>query len=114
LHFALPGLMSLLSLVDPFSTGLWRVSFAVVAAGGAVVLIVVRGPAPSTLGVVAYALAVALYLMIAIIAIAPTLLSDLGISALPIRVEAVLQALVVFLGANVAWLLVFDDAPVIP
>jgi hypothetical protein len=24
LHFALPGLMSLLALVDPFSSGLWR------------------------------------------------------------------------------------------
>src|SRR6476660_3035203 len=43
LHFALPGLMSLLSLVDPASTELWRVAFAVVAAGGAAALIAVRG-----------------------------------------------------------------------
>ena len=38
LHFSLPGLMSLLSLVDPASTTLWRISFAVVAAGGVLAL----------------------------------------------------------------------------
>ena len=114
LHFALPGLMSLLALVDPFSSGLWRTSFAVIALGGAVLLLAVRGPASSTLGVVAYGLAVVLYLAIGVIAVAPGILDDLGISALPVRVEAVLQTLVVFLGANVAWLLVFDDVPVNP
>ena len=31
LHFSLPGLMTLLSLVDPTSRALWRVSFAIVA-----------------------------------------------------------------------------------
>src|SRR5215204_7160800 len=44
LHFSLPGLMSLLSLVDPASTTLWRISFAIVAAGGALALALVRGP----------------------------------------------------------------------
>jgi hypothetical protein len=45
LHFSLPGLMCLLSLIDPASTTLWRISFAMVAAGG--VLALVRGPAPT-------------------------------------------------------------------
>lgn len=114
LHFALPGLMSLLALVDPFSSTLWRASFAVVALGGAIVLLVVRGPAPSALGIVAYGLAVALYLAIGVLAIAPSVVEDLGLSVRPLRVEAVLQTLVVFLGANVAWLLVFDEAPTAP
>jgi hypothetical protein len=52
LHFSLPGLMSLLSLIDPASTTLWRVSFAIVAVGGALAL--VRGPAPTGLGTAAY------------------------------------------------------------
>lgn len=34
---------------------------------------------------------------------------DLQVSARPLRVEAILQTFVVFLGANVAWLLLFDD-----
>jgi hypothetical protein len=109
LHFALPGLMSLLSLVDPASTDLWRVAFAVVAAGGAVTLVVVRGSAPTLLGAATYVAAIVLYLLIALVAVAPSIVGDLQLSARPLRVEAVLQTFVVFLGANVAWLLLFDD-----
>ena len=43
LHFALPGIMSLLALVNPQDSVFWRVSFAVVALGGAIVLALVRG-----------------------------------------------------------------------
>ena len=54
LHFSLPGLMSLLSLVDPASTTLGRISFAIVAAGGVMALVLVRGPAPTGLGAAAW------------------------------------------------------------
>jgi hypothetical protein len=111
LHFSLPGLMSLLSLVDPASTALWRISFAIVAAGGAVALALVRGPAPTRLGAAAYVAAVVLYLLIALVAVAPGMVADLGVLALPLRVEAVLLTILVFLGVNVAWLLLFDQAP---
>jgi hypothetical protein len=50
-----------------------------------------------------------LYLLIALVAAAPGIVGDLQLSARPLRVEAVLQTFVVFLGANVAWLLLFDD-----
>ena len=112
LHFALPGLMSLLSLVDPASTELWRVAFAVVAAGGAVTLVVVRGSTPTPLGAASYVAAIVLYLLIALVAVAPGIVGDLQLSARPLRVEAVLQTFVVFLGANVAWLLLFDDVQI--
>jgi hypothetical protein len=36
LHFSLPGMMGLLSLIDPASKPLWRTSFVVVAVSGAV------------------------------------------------------------------------------
>jgi hypothetical protein len=65
LHFSLPGLMCLLSLIDPASTTLWRISFAMVAAGG--VLALVRGPAPTGLGAAAYVAAVVLYPLIAVL-----------------------------------------------
>ncbi len=109
LHFSLPGLMSLLSLIDPASTALWRICFAIVAGGGAIALVLVRGPGPTRLGVVAYLLAIILYALIAVVAVAPSIVADLGVSARPLRVEAVLLTLVVFLGANVAWLLLFDE-----
>jgi hypothetical protein len=111
LHFSLPGLMSLLSLVDPASTMLWRVSFAIVAVGGVMALALVRGPAPTGLGVVAYVAAVVLYVLIALVAVVPGLVADIGVLVRPLRVEAVLQTILVFLGVNVAWLLLFDEAP---
>jgi hypothetical protein len=100
LHFSLPGLMSLLSLVDPASTTLWRVSFAVVAAGGVMALVLVRAPAPTGLGAAAYGAAVVLYLLIALVAVVPGMVADIGVRALPLRVEAVLLTMLVFLGGT--------------
>jgi hypothetical protein len=102
--------MGMLSLIDPASMALWRVSFAIVAGGGAIVLALVRGPGPTKLGLAAYLVAVVLYLMIAVVAVAPGIVADVGISARPLRVEAVLLTIVVFIGANVAWLLLFDES----
>ena len=111
LHFSLPGLMSLVALVDPESSALWRASFALAAIGGAVALIALHGPAPGTLGLTAYISAIALYVLIGILAIAPHIVGRLGLEAAPVRVEAVLLTLLVFAGVNVAWLLLFEEAP---
>jgi hypothetical protein len=110
LHFSLPGLMSLLSLVDPASTALWRISFAIVGAGGVIALALVRGPAPTGLGAATYVAAVVLHVLIALVAVAPGMVAEIGVLALPLRVEAVLLTMLVFLGVNVAWLLLFDEA----
>ena len=109
LHFSLPGLMSLLALVDPASMTLWRVSFAIVAGGGAIVLVLVRGPLPTWAGRAAYLTAVALYLVIAVVAAVPSVVAHAGMSARPLRIEAVLLTILVFFGANVALLLLFDE-----
>jgi hypothetical protein len=111
LHFSLPGLMSLLALINPASSALWRVSFAIAAIGGVVVLVAVRGPALGKLGLAAYILAVALCALIGIVAIAPGIVGGLGVDAAPVRVEAVLLTILVFSGVNVAWLLLFEPAP---
>lgn len=111
LHFSLPGLMGLLALVNPESATLWRVTFAIAALGGAVVLIAIRGPARGTIGLTAYILAIVLYALIGLLAIAPVIVSGLGIGAAPVRVEAALLTILVFAGVNVAWLLLFEEAP---
>ena len=110
LHFSLPGLMSLLALVDAASMTLWRVSFAVVAAGGAIVLLLVRGSLPGAVGRAAYLAAIALYALIAVIAAVPGLVADVGLSARAVQAEAVLLTILVFFGVNVAWLLLFEEA----
>jgi hypothetical protein len=112
LHFSLPGLMSLLSLVDPASMTLWRISFAVVAASGAIVLVLVRGALPTAAGRAAYLAAVVLYVLIAVVAAVPGVVGDVGMSVRPLRIEAVLLTILVFVGANVALLLLFDETPV--
>lgn len=111
LHFSLPGLMSLLALVNPDSSILWRTSFAIVAIGGAVVLIVLRGAAVGKVGLTVYILAIALYAVIGLLAIAPGIVGDLGLDTTPVRVEAVLLTILVFVGVNVAWLLLFEEVP---
>jgi hypothetical protein len=117
LHFVLPGMMSLLALVDPADPVFWRVSFAVIALSGAAVLTLVSGrparsmadragrlpdaPAADQLGLAGYLAAVVLYLLIGVLAVVG------GLDVL--RTEAVLLVLLVFLGFNMAWLLLFDS-----
>ena len=114
LNFAFPGLMSLLSLVDPRDSTVWRVSFAAVSILGVVALVglawVSRGGGRSgLLPTVALLTAALLYALVAVVAIAPGVLTGLGIDLTPLRVEAILLSLLVFLGVNVAWLLMFDE-----
>ena len=109
MNFSLPGLMSLLALVNPNSVLLWRVSFAIAAIGGTVILAVLRGVGPTRFGAAAYALAITLYVLIALLAIAPGIVTGIGLTVAAVRVEAVLLTLLVFFDVNIAWLLLFED-----
>ena len=108
LHFSLPGIMTLVALVDPESPALWRTSYAIVALGGVIVFAAVRAAVPDTVGKAAYLAGIVLYAVVGVVAIVPHLLRDIGITAAPVRVEAVLLSVLVFLGVNVAWLLLFE------
>ena len=114
LHFSLPGLMSLLSLVDPDSTTIWRVSFAVIAAIGFVSLLALgrwgRSDHDRVEVAAAFWAGLVLYALIAVEAAAPSLLST-WVSTNALRVEAMLLSALVFLGVNVAWLFLFDEVP---
>ena len=108
-HFSLPGLMSLLVLVNPDSGGLWRVSLGVSAGGGVVALIALRAPAPGKLGRADYAATIAAFAVIVILAIHPHIVGQLSFPIAPERIAAVLLTGVVFAGVNVAWLLLFGN-----
>jgi hypothetical protein len=118
LQFALPGLMSVLALVDAGDPAYWRTSFEITALGGVVVLIALRGlfgrrgrraarvadpRLGGGLGLAAYVVAIAAYLAVGVLAFigGPTAL----------RAEAILLTGLVFLGFNAAWLLLFDSGP---
>jgi hypothetical protein len=114
LHFALPGLMSVLALIDSADPAYWRTSFEIIALGGAVVLIALRGlfgrarpgraadpPLGGSLALATYVVAVAAYLLVGVVAFIGGLQAQ--------RVEAILLTGLVFLGFNAAWLLLFDN-----
>jgi len=115
LHFALPGLMSLLALVDPTNGDVWRFSFALSGAAGALILGYIQfSPVPTPRGrlwQLESILSIVLYVLVVLVALAPDVAGDLGA---PIRVEAVLLSLIVFLGINVAWALMFDEVEPVP
>lgn len=103
LHFALPGLMSLLALISPQDPLYWRVSFIVISLSGAVVMYLLRGhieDIPAWLDDAVHGAAIVLYLLIGAFAILRLL-----------RVEAILLTVLVFLGFNVAWLLLYSRLP---
>lgn len=111
MHFALPGMMSLLNLADPASNLLWRVSFAGFAALGGVAAVLLDGAAPGAgaLRRIVRWGAVALYAAVALVA----MFADLVASAFgvhPLQLEAVLLSLLLFLGLNVAFALLFDPS----
>jgi hypothetical protein len=100
LFFALPGLMSVIALIDTSNPLFWRVSFAIIALVGAAVLFPVHGlPGGARVRNVADITAVLLYLAIAALAMVGG--PDMQ------RTEAVLLTALIFLGFNVAWLFLF-------
>jgi hypothetical protein len=111
LQFALPGVMTLVSLVDPTNGVLWRLSFGIAATIGAVGLILLQGGAtamfrrPAALRA-SYAVAFVLYVCIALVALLADVLKDSG--AEPQQLDAALVAIVFFVGVCIAWLL-FDE-----
>ena len=111
LQFALPGIMSLLSLVEPDSTVLWRFSFGVAAAVGAVALIgLQRGPEPmfrpGTVTKAGYFVSLGVYVCIALVALLAGTLRESGVQ--PQQLDAALLAILFFVGLCIAWL-VFDE-----
>lgn len=113
-NFAMPGMMGLLSLVDPGNSTMWRAAFAVVAVCGAFALVfmALRGPGRGQhppLSVATTWLAALLYALVALIALAPTVVKDVGLNLTALEVEALILCVLVFIAVNVAWFLMFDE-----
>ncbi|MEZ5116618.1 MAG: hypothetical protein R2737_10155 [Candidatus Nanopelagicales bacterium] len=113
LSFALPGIMSLVSLIATDSTFLWRVSFFSAGAFGllyGISMVPSVGPSRSGWFSASRWLAVALYAVVCLVALFPATVTELlPLSA--IETEAVTLSLLLFLGINTAWFFFTAPAP---
>lgn len=103
LYFALPGIMSVLALINPDDSTYWRVSFIVIAFGAAPVMYLLHDRIeriPRWLDEAVRGATIVAYLLIGVLAILRSL-----------RPEAILLTILVFLGFNVAWLLMWAGLP---
>jgi len=107
LYFVLPGIMSLMSLIS--TTGfLWRITFVTAAVLGAVeagfLLATTRRAQGSRLWRAAHYAGFGLYVLVAMFAVIPSLVKDLGFHVPAVQVEGVFLALIVFLGVQSTWI----------
>lgn len=109
LYFALPGAMSLVSLLTPASPFFWRGGFVLMGLVGALESVHLQMGGKTTLHASRIARAVlpvitVLYLIISVLAISPSIPESLGIDVEPTAVEGVFLVLLLMFGINLAWL----------
>jgi hypothetical protein len=113
LHFALPGAMSLLSLVAPDQPALWRITFATagvagLAGTGLVVATMRRRGADIRLAQVLQWVAMPVYAVVTLVALAPGIAGGIGLT--PLQVEGITLVILILLGTQSAWLVTFARA----
>lgn len=112
LHFILPGIVSLASLLAGDTSILWRMAFGLAGATGFVAVLIGSRGISDAQGAIASLrarewLALPLYGLITIIAIAPELARNV-VGLAPLQVEGYLLTLLVLLGILFAWALFTD------
>ena len=114
LHFLLPGAISILSLIAPDAPWLWRATFSISGVLGVVGAISVlrtlreEYDCPRVARMIEW-IAVSVYALVAVIALVPELISGfVGLG--PLQLEGIALAVLIFLGAEVAWILMLEPA----
>ncbi len=114
LHFLLPGVMSVVSLLSEQAQLIWNVAFAlsglcgVIATGFAAVGSSSGSEKGPQYELFTQGVAIALYALITILAIFPNLPSAFGLDVTPLLIEAILITLLAILGSTMAWFLFME------
>jgi len=110
---AFPGLMCLFALIDPENSTLWRLAFGITSVVAAALLVGLRRRSVGAWGranAVGNWVAAALFVAIALVAVFPEAMDDMGVSGTPRRIEFFLFCLLLFDGLVVAWNMLFAEA----
>jgi hypothetical protein len=106
MFFLIPGIGSMLSAVNSDLTLLWRLAFGITGALGMIEIALyltsdgVRTAASTALRIAGFVL----YAVMVILALFPSAVEVIGLGLAPREVEAILLALLIFIGANIAFL----------
>lgn len=113
LHFLLPGMMSILSIIAPDEPLVWRGVFTLAGLIGVAGVILFRRALiedhdTPRLAVVVEWVVLPIYIAIALLALVPTIPATLGLELTGIQVEAMLVSLLIFFGVQGAWILMVE------
>lgn len=108
LQFIIPATVSLLAQVSPEEKAIWRIAFGsagVIGTIGVALLAQQIWVATSArISPVLFAVfGIPVYVLVVVVALAPTLVADTGLPLQPIEVEGLLFCALVFLGVQEAW-----------
>ncbi len=108
LQFAIPATVALLAQVNPGESAIWRVAFGsagVVGAIGIALLVqqIWTGTVARFSPIVFALVGIPVYLLVVVVAFAPSMVADAGLTLKPIEVEGMLFSALLFLGVQEAW-----------
>lgn len=115
LHFLLPGLMAILSLIAPDQALIWRSTFVVAGLSGIVSVILVlrelqNDVAPPRAVRFFQWLALPTYAIVVVVAALPVLSGNLPLGLTPIQVEGICLTAIIFLGILSATVLLVEES----
>jgi hypothetical protein len=115
LQFAIPATVALLAQVNPDEKAIWRIAFGTAGVVGAIGMALLAQQiwtattarySPILFGLVG----IPVYLLVVIVAFAPTVVADAGVTLQPIEIEGMLFSALIFLGVQEAWVVSMTPA----
>ena len=108
LQFAIPATAALLAQVNPDEKAIWRIAFGSAGVVGAIGIALLAqqiwtGTVARYSPILFALFGIPAYVLVTVVAFAPTVVTDAGLTLTPIEVEGMLFSAVLFLGVQEAW-----------
>jgi hypothetical protein len=108
LQFAIPATVALLAQVNPGEVAIWRFAFGSAGVVGAIGIALLAqqiwsGTVAKISPILFAVLGIPAYVMVVVVAFAPSLVTDAGLTLKPIEIEGMLFSALLFLGVQEAW-----------